>query len=150
MSSESPTRPATPPTTSVISTRRLARPTWATWPACGSPPHEYTVAPTPPPEIDVEAWLASIDFIGSVGAVGPLSHPFRAVRGRGRAARAVRESLRTRSRRARDSNPEEFAAWSEAETRRAVDVTTAEALLQAAPPEQLGLGLRRYWEKVAV
>ena len=27
------------------------------------PPHEYTVAPTPPPDIDVDAWLDSIDLI---------------------------------------------------------------------------------------
>jgi hypothetical protein len=44
---------------------------------------------------------------------------------------------------------EQFAAWSEAETRAAVDVDTAEALIQAAPPGQLGMGLRRYWDKVA-
>ena len=43
--------------------------------------------------------------------------------------------------------PDEFAGWSEAETRAAVDEETAEALIQAAPPETLGMGLRRYWEK---
>ncbi len=31
-----------------------------------------------------------------------------------------------------------------------MDFDTAESLLQAAPPDQLGMGLRRYWDKVAV
>ncbi len=113
------------------------------------PPHEYTVAPTPPPEIDVEVWLASIDFIASWEPAALCLTHFGRFEDVPEQLERIRESLSERSRRARDSDPDEFAAWSEAETRGAVDVTTAEALLQAAPPEQLGLGLRRYWERVA-
>ena len=59
----------------------------------------------------------------------------------------MREALSARARRARDLAPEQFAEWSEAETRAARRTpTTAEALIQAAPPDQLGMGLRRYWE----
>lgn len=113
------------------------------------PPHEYTVAPTPPPEIDVESWLASIDFIASWEPAALCLTHFGRFEDVPEQLERIRESLSSRSRRARDSDPDDFAAWSEAETRAAVDATTAEALLQAAPPEQLGLGLRRYWEKVA-
>ena len=62
----------------------------------------------------------------------------------------TREALSIRARRARELSAEQFAEWSEAETRAAVDFDTAESLLQAAPPDQLGMGLRRYWDKVAV
>jgi glyoxylase-like metal-dependent hydrolase (beta-lactamase superfamily II) len=113
------------------------------------PPHEYTVAPTPPPDIDVEAWMRSVDLLEAwrpqalclthFGRYDDVPEQF------GR----LRASLESRSRRARELTPEEFADWSEAETRRAVDAETAESLMMAAPPDQLGLGLRRYWDKVA-
>ena len=61
----------------------------------------------------------------------------------------VRESLRERAAKARDLSAEEFAEWGEAQVRDAVDPETAEVLIQAAPPDQLGLGLRRYWDKKA-
>ena len=47
------------------STRSRATPTWATWRACASRRIAYTVAPTPPPDIDVEAWLDSLHTIAS-------------------------------------------------------------------------------------
>ena len=59
----------------------------------------------------------------------------------------MREALAARAERARRLDPAEFAEWSEAETRGAVDAETAESLVQAAPPDQMGLGLQRYWEK---
>ena len=42
-----------------------ATPTWATWPACASRRIPSSVAPTPPPDIDVEAWLDSLHTIAS-------------------------------------------------------------------------------------
>ena len=113
------------------------------------PGHPYTIPPTPPPDIDVEAWLHSVDIIEDWHpAALCLTHFGRHHDAWDQLAR-VREALRTRAERARDLTAEEFAAWSEHETREAVDAETAGALLQAAPPDQLGLGLRRYWERVA-
>jgi len=113
------------------------------------PPHEYTVPPTPPPDIDIDQWLVSVDRIEGLRPQALcLTHFGRFTDVSGQLAR-VRESLAMRSRRAREMTAEEFAEWSEAETRSAVDFDTAEALLCAAPPDQLGMGLRRYWDKVA-
>lgn len=113
------------------------------------PPHEYTVAPTPPPDIDVDQWLGSLDLIESwQPTVLCLTH-FGRFEDVPEQLERARESLRSRARRSRELSAEEFAEWSEAETRAAVDAETAEALIQAAPPDQLGMGLRRYWDKVA-
>jgi len=111
------------------------------------PGHAYTVAPTPPPEIDVEAWLESVDTIEAWQPSALCLTHFGRHEDVGDQLARVRESLRAEADRARDLSPEEFAAWSEAETRAALDPGTAEALIQAAPPDQLGLGLRRYWDK---
>jgi glyoxylase-like metal-dependent hydrolase (beta-lactamase superfamily II) len=111
------------------------------------PGSDYTVPPTPPPDIDMEAWLASVDRIEEWDASALcLTHfgPFDDV---GPQLDRVRSALRARAERARDLSAEEFARWSEAETRAAVDEPTAASLLQAAPPDQLGRGLRRYWDK---
>lgn len=113
------------------------------------PPHDYTVPPTPPPDIDVDVWLNSIDRVEGLrpGALC-LTH-FGRFTDVPEQLERVREGLTMRSRRAREMSAEQFADWSEAETRGAVDFDTAEALVQAAPPDQLGMGLRRYWDKVA-
>ena len=113
------------------------------------PGHPYTVAPTPPPDIDVEAWLESADAIeGWAPSALCLTHFGRHEDVPEQLAR-VRESLRTEADRARELSAEEFAAWSESEARAALDPATADSLLQAAPPDQLGLGLRRYWDRTA-
>jgi glyoxylase-like metal-dependent hydrolase (beta-lactamase superfamily II) len=113
------------------------------------PPHEYTVPPTPPPDIDVDVWLNSVDRVEGLrpGALC-LTH-FGRFTDVSEQLERVREGLAMRSRRAREMSAQQFADWSEAETRSAVDFETAEALVQAAPPDQLGMGLRRYWDKVA-
>jgi len=113
------------------------------------PPHEYVVPPTPPPDIDVDRWLHSIGVIEAMDATAlNLTHFGRFTDVHEHLERA-REALSLRSRKARELSAEQFAEWSQAETRAAVDFDTAESLLQAAPPDQLGMGLRRYWDKVA-
>ena len=49
--------------------------------------------------------------------------------------------------RARQGGRERFLAEVEAELERAVDSGAAQRFRQAAPPEQLWLGLERYWRK---
>ena len=111
------------------------------------PGHTYTVAPTPPPDIDVEAWLRSVDTIEAWNPSALCLTHFGRYRDVDDQLGRVRKSLRTEAEMARDLSAEEFAAWSESQTRAALDPATADALVQAAPPDQLGLGLRRYWDK---
>jgi len=113
------------------------------------PGHSYTVAPTPPPDIDVEAWLASVDAIEAWQPDALCLTHFGRYEDVGAQLTRVRESLRAEAEMARDLSAEEFAVFSEAQTRAALDPSTADALVQAAPPDQLGLGLRRYWDKKA-
>jgi hypothetical protein len=47
------------------------------------------------------------------------------------------------------SDQERFVAELEATVRENADPDTAEAFFQAAPPDQLYLGLARYWSKKA-
>ncbi|MEX1140886.1 MAG: MBL fold metallo-hydrolase [Thermoleophilaceae bacterium] len=113
------------------------------------PPHEYVIPPTPPPDIDVELWMQSL---GQVATWGPralcLTH-FGRFEDVDEHLERMREGLALRSEKARSLDVEAFDGWSEAEVRAAVDAETAESLLQAAVPDQMGAGLRRYWDKRA-
>jgi glyoxylase-like metal-dependent hydrolase (beta-lactamase superfamily II) len=110
------------------------------------PPSEFTIAPTPPPEIDVEAWSASLD---AIEARRPsrlhLTH-FGAAEPEPQLAR-VREALARQAERARTGDRDAFLASLEEETVADADAETALRLRQAAPPDQLWLGLERYWRK---
>ena len=114
-----------------------------------APGSDFTIAPTPPPDIDVEAWLASVDEIEGFGAKAVCMTHFGRHEDASAQLERVRESLRERAAKARELTAEQFAEWSDAQVRDAVDPATAEVLIQAAPPDQLGLGLRRYWDKEA-
>ena len=112
------------------------------------PGSTYTIAPTPPPDIDVEAWLSSIDEVEGWSPTALCLTHFGRHEDVGEQLERARVSLRGRAELARTIGPEEFARFSEGQTRAAVaDSETVEALIQAAPPDTLGVGLRRYWEK---
>jgi glyoxylase-like metal-dependent hydrolase (beta-lactamase superfamily II) len=109
------------------------------------PPHEFTLAPTPPPDIDIDAWERSLKVIadwlpqrlclthfGRVDDVAPQLERLRA-------------GLRASAERARSGDRERFLTSLEAEIDHQVDPEAAARLRQAAPPEQLWLGLERYW-----
>jgi glyoxylase-like metal-dependent hydrolase (beta-lactamase superfamily II) len=114
------------------------------------PGSTYTIAPTPPPDIDVEAWLASLDQVGEWSPSALCLTHFGRHEDVPDQLERLRAGLLERADMARTMDPEEFAGWSEAQTWAAVgDAETVEALLQAAPPDTLGVGLRRYWEKRA-
>ena len=113
------------------------------------PPHEFTFAPTPPPDIDVEAWERSLD---DVAAWRPrrlcLTH-FGRVDDPAEQLERLRERLRWSAALARQGDRQRFLEEVVAAIDDGVDGEVALRLRQAAPPEQQWLGLERYWRKRA-
>jgi len=111
------------------------------------PPRDFTLMPTPPPDIDLEAWERSL---GVIGAWRPsrlcLTH-FGLVVEVERQLDRARARLREGAEHARAGEHEAFLAQIDAELDEHLDAAAAERVRQAAPPEQLWLGLERYWRK---
>jgi glyoxylase-like metal-dependent hydrolase (beta-lactamase superfamily II) len=111
------------------------------------PPGEFTVAPTPPPDIDVEAWERSLQTVANWFPQRLCLTHFGRVDDVASQLARVREGLRANAARARSGDRERFLASLEGEIDAEADGDAAERLRQAAPPEQLWLGLERYWRK---
>ena len=109
------------------------------------PPSAVTRAPTPPPDIDVEAWNESLDLIAARKPSAVVLTHFGRVEEVDEQIAAVREALRFQAQLARDASEEEFTAALEARA----EPDTAARLTQAAGPDALYAGLKRYWSKVA-
>jgi glyoxylase-like metal-dependent hydrolase (beta-lactamase superfamily II) len=110
------------------------------------PPGELTLMPTPPPEIDVDAWL---DSLATVREWRPkrlhLTHfgPVDAVEEQLERAGETLRRYAAAAERGRDR----FFSTLAAELEAAADPEVAVRMRQAAPPEQLWLGLERYLRK---
>jgi glyoxylase-like metal-dependent hydrolase (beta-lactamase superfamily II) len=113
------------------------------------PPQAFTVAPTPPPDIDLEAWERSLKTVAEWLPQRLCLTHFGRVDDVDRQLECLRQRLRTNAERARPGDRERFLAEVEAEIDAEADAGVAERLRQAAPPEQLWLGLERYWRKRA-
>jgi len=111
------------------------------------PPAGFTLAPTPPPDVDVEAWLESLDALERWRPQALRLTHFGRLEDVERQIDTMRERLRLQAERARGGDGRSFVAWLEADVRDRADAGTAERYFQAAPPEQLWLGLERYWSK---
>jgi glyoxylase-like metal-dependent hydrolase (beta-lactamase superfamily II) len=113
------------------------------------PPAELTIPPTPPPDIDVDAWHQSIELIA---AWRPrrlaMTHFGETVDVSGQLA-AVGTHLDSWAELVRRADRTTFLDRVQAEIEREADPATAIAYTQAAPPEQLYEGLERYWRKRA-
>jgi glyoxylase-like metal-dependent hydrolase (beta-lactamase superfamily II) len=107
------------------------------------PPAELTVAPTPPPEIDVKAWLESIDRIEAMAPARLRLTHFGAADEPGLQLDRTRAALRRAIEAARGGRDGFLAAF-ERQLERTTDAETAERVRQATPPEQQWLGLERY------
>ncbi|MGI8512993.1 MAG: MBL fold metallo-hydrolase, partial [Solirubrobacteraceae bacterium] len=109
-------------------------------------PENLVLPPTPPPDIDVEAWLQSLD---RVAAWAPsrlgITH-FGAVEDPAAHLEIVRERLRAWADLARRLDADSFEAQIRAEVQRQAP-EAAPSLLQAVPPGQQWHGLDRYWRK---
>jgi glyoxylase-like metal-dependent hydrolase (beta-lactamase superfamily II) len=113
------------------------------------PPCDFVMPPTPPPDIDLDLWEESIDRIldwepDSLGLThfGEIAEP-------GPHMEAVRERLREQAEQASAMDAEEFERRTREHYAEHADPETAEAMLQAVPPEQQWAGLDRYLGKRA-
>jgi glyoxylase-like metal-dependent hydrolase (beta-lactamase superfamily II) len=112
------------------------------------PPSELTIAPTPPPDIDVELWLASIDTVEAWSPSALLLTHFGSVDEAAAGLDRAREALRRQLEWA-ELGPEVFAERYAALNRQVLDEEEAVRLEQAAPSDQLRAGLERYLSKRA-
>jgi glyoxylase-like metal-dependent hydrolase (beta-lactamase superfamily II) len=113
------------------------------------PPYEHTVAPTPPPDIDVEAWFDSLHTVASWNPRSLCLTHFGQVTDVADHLHRVRHALTESADSARLDGEEGFIAKLESSLAEATDPATVEAFEQAAPPDQLYQGLSRYWRKRA-
>lgn len=111
------------------------------------PPAELVVAPTPPPDIDVELWNRSIDQLleWQPARLG-LTH-FGQVDDVSEHLGRLRDVLGRQAELARELDLEAFTARIRELIAGETDAATAEAFLQAAPADHLHQGLSRYWSK---
>lgn len=112
-------------------------------------PETLTIPPTPPPDIDVEAWHESTERILAWSPRRLAMTHF----GESLEVEAQLGELRRRldeyAQRAREQDQEAFVAGVRADIERDAGDALLEPYTQAAPPEQLYLGLERYWRKRA-
>jgi glyoxylase-like metal-dependent hydrolase (beta-lactamase superfamily II) len=113
------------------------------------PPYDHTIAPTPPPDIDLEAWLDSLHTLASWNPQTLRLTHFGMVTQVADHLHRMRTALVEQADRARQRDEERFIALMEQELLDATDLATVECFEQAAPPNQLYMGLERYWRKKA-
>jgi glyoxylase-like metal-dependent hydrolase (beta-lactamase superfamily II) len=112
------------------------------------PPADYVMAPTPPPDVDVEAWDRSLDLVESWAPQALALTHFGRVDDVGPHLDAMRERLHEVVGLAAQHGLEAFAAGIvERIERNTGDL--AGRYTQAAPPDHLYLGARRYLDKRA-
>jgi glyoxylase-like metal-dependent hydrolase (beta-lactamase superfamily II) len=112
-------------------------------------PSDLVVPPTPPPDIDVEAWIESIATVESwrperlaLTHFGDVTDPIAHLE-------TVRERLREEAGLARDLSAEDYERRHRERVVASADPETAAELIQCVPPEYQWRGLNRYWEKRA-
>lgn len=103
--------------------------------------------PTPPPDIDVEAWQASIGVLREWAPRALCPTHFGTFTDVGDHLDALQERLGVMAQRAREVDDEGFAAWVREWIASSTDAQTAQEYFQAMPPETLWTGLDRYWTK---
>lgn len=112
------------------------------------PPAGEVWIPTPPPDIDIELWRASIAEIRDFGPRRLALTHFGGVEDPGEHLDAAERELSRLAERAREAEREEFLA----ELEERIDdrpAAEAERIRSAMPPGQVWLGLERYWRKRA-
>ncbi len=112
-------------------------------------PSSLTIPPTPPPDIDIEAWHESIGLIASWAPERLAITHFGESADVQAQLSEVGRLLDDWAQRVREQDLETFVAGVRHEIERGAEPGLLEAYIQAAAPEQLYAGLERYWRKRA-
>jgi glyoxylase-like metal-dependent hydrolase (beta-lactamase superfamily II) len=105
------------------------------------------IPPTPPPDIDVEAWHESLATIAAWRPRRIVATHFGASEDVERQLQELADRLDAWSALARDSDQDSFIAHVQEEIAAAAPEDLVPAYAQAAPHDQLYMGLSRYWSK---
>lgn len=108
-----------------------------------------TIPPTPPPDIDVEAWHQSINRVLAWKPTRLAMTHFGSTDDVPEQLNELSERLDNWAALARTEDQEMFIATIREEIERNAGDELLPAYAQAAPPEQVYAGLKRYWEKRA-
>lgn len=114
-----------------------------------TPPSPLVFPPTPPPDVDLEAWTDSLERIRAWRPSGLAITHFGLIEDPPRHLDLLGRRLGELAERARVGDAESFVDRLRAEIEGATDPETAAATIQAIPPIQQYLGLERYWRKRA-
>jgi glyoxylase-like metal-dependent hydrolase (beta-lactamase superfamily II) len=110
------------------------------------PPCDLLLAPTPPPDIDVEAWLESLQTVRSWDPATLHVTHFGQIGDPNEYLDRFAEELRNAAELARELPGDEFESRLR-ERMSGCGEETGPVYVQALPPEQQFLGLDRYWQK---
>ena len=117
----------------------------------------YVLPPTPPPDIDIDAWKGSVARIDAWSPQTLFLTHFGPVQGAGPHLQALMENLQKVAGMVRaglsdpgtdDEKSRRFAVDLQRELQRHVTDAPRAAYVAAAPPELLWLGLARYWRNM--
>jgi glyoxylase-like metal-dependent hydrolase (beta-lactamase superfamily II) len=106
----------------------------------------YVLAPTPPPDIDVEAWSESIARLREWRPREVAITHFGRFEGAGQLD-AIERALDVAARRSRELSAEEFVAAMAADIAADDVASAADVYSLGAPLDQVYAGLERYWSK---
>lgn len=112
-------------------------------------PSELIVPPTPPPDIDVEAWIDSTELVESWQPQRLALTHFGQVDEPSAHLERVRERLREEAQLARELPAEEYDRRHRTRIAAEADPENAAALIHCVPPDYQWRGLDRYWRKRA-
>jgi len=111
------------------------------------PPSSFVIPPTPPPDIDIEAWHDSIERIIAWRPERLAITHFGAAEDAARHLAEMHRRLDEQAELSRRSDRHAFLERIALDVAAAGDPETAAAYAQAAPKDQLYAGLERYWRK---
>ncbi len=110
---------------------------------------DLVVPPTPPPDIDVETWIDSIEIVEAWAPERLALTHFGAIDDPAPHLALVKERLREEATLARDLSEDAYEQrHRDLVAERAESADSAEELIQCVPPQYQWRGLNRYWTKL--